>query len=223
MSSAYFVNRPSDSKRTLLESLPIYIKNLKTEDFSKIIGFYHQNNAYGYMSNFYKSPFVVNIKNFNVPELKSIADSNGNLLFINSEQAFMMFKGLTFFDRNPVKNFEIIAKLMSATDPNTIKSLGRCFVCTSVDSNKFDEKLWEKERCACMYDAIWYKFTQNSDICKQLLKTGNKHLVEATQNDKNWGNGLHISSHLHDPSKWTGTNLLGECLMVFRDSFFHKE
>jgi ribA/ribD-fused uncharacterized protein len=217
MTSPHFDKRPSDSKRSLLESLPIYIKNLKSEDFDKILGFYRQNDVNGYMSNFYKSPFKVSTKNFNLPELKKMADSDGNLNFTNSEQAFMMFKGLTFFDRNPAKNLDVMTQLMSATEPVTIKKLGRQLVCTSNDGAPFDEECWKKERCPCMYDALWYKFTQNTEICKELLKTNDKYLVEATQNDKNWGNGLHISSHLHDPSKWTGTNLLGECLMVLRN------
>jgi ribA/ribD-fused uncharacterized protein len=218
--SSYFVKRPSDSKRDSLESLPVYLKNLKSEDFNKILGFYSQSDAHGYMSNFYKSPFKVSIKNFNVTDLEKMADSDGNLCFTNSEQAFMMFKGLTFLDRNYSKNIEVLTQLMSETEPNAIKKLGRQLVCTSKDGAPFDEETWKKERCSCMYDSLWYKFTQNTDIYKQFLDTDDKHLVEATQNDKNWGNGLHMSSDdLQKPTKWTGTNLLGECLMVLRDRF----
>jgi len=223
MSASFVGARPSDAKHSLLEKLPAFKEKLNPADFSNIIGFYSQNKTNGFMSNFYKSFFKINVKQFAVPGLEKVSDSNGNLCFTNSEQAFMLFKGITFYHRNPVKNLDVMCRLMKSTDPVSIKKLGRMLDCSSVSGAKFDEETWNKERCACMYDALWYKFNQNVNLLNSLIDTGECYLVEATQNDKNWGNGRNISDGFNDPSVWAGTNLLGETLMVLRDVLFKNQ
>jgi ribA/ribD-fused uncharacterized protein len=202
--------RPSDKYSELLEKLPV-----QTNTGKPIISFYGQNNKNGFMSNFFPCTFKVPTSDLEIPEIKSLFDSG--ITFTNSEQAFMFEKGLIFYDRNPVKNLETLNKIVIGGSPGHVKKLGRQVICLGLDG-KFDQKTWDIVRCKCMYNACWYKFSQNKELAKMLLNTGDAHLVEATQNDLNWGNGLHINDKkLHEPKQWNGLNLLGEVLMVVRD------
>ncbi|KAL0490867.1 GTP cyclohydrolase [Acrasis kona] len=66
---------------------------------------------------------------------------------------------------------------------------------------------WEHVKEDFMYRAIHAKFTQNDDIRKILLGTGNAKLVEHTRNDSYWGDG----------GNGHGQNRLGVLLMKLRD------
>lgn len=66
---------------------------------------------------------------------------------------------------------------------------------------------WEQIKDDIMYNIIYCKFTQNPELTKKLLDTGNIELVEDnTWHDTYWGkcNGI-------------GKNRLGEILMKIRD------
>jgi N-glycosidase YbiA len=62
-----------------------------------------------------------------------------------------------------------------------------------------------KERI--MLEAVYAKFSQNTHLRELLLSTGDKILIEHTENDEIWGDKL----------DGTGTNKLGIILMVVRD------
>lgn len=65
---------------------------------------------------------------------------------------------------------------------------------------------WEKVKDDIMYDILWRKFTQNPELKKALLETGDAHLEEGNNwGDKYWGtvNGV-------------GKNKLGKLLMKLR-------
>lgn len=57
-----------------------------------------------------------------------------------------------------------------------------------------------------MYEGLKLKFTQNADLKKQLLETGDRELIEHTRKDKYWGDG----------GNGTGKNRLGILLMKLR-------
>lgn len=61
------------------------------------------------------------------------------------------------------------------------------------------------------------KFTQNPNLRKLLIDTGDYLIGEASPYDHRWGIGLGIKDEgAFDPSKWKGLNLLGEALMKAR-------
>ena len=67
---------------------------------------------------------------------------------------------------------------------------------------------WESVKDQVMFDAVWAKFTQNPDIARKLLDTGDAYLIEHTKNDSYWADG----------GDGSGKNRLGEVLMAVRDS-----
>jgi ribA/ribD-fused uncharacterized protein len=75
--------------------------------------------------------------------------------------------------------------------------------------NKWDRKKWdESEKEFYMKKGLMFKFSQNLNMLKVLLDTGNYTLVERSPRDPFWG-GLLPNS----------LNKLGEMLMIIRDNF----
>ena len=115
-------------------------------------------------------------------------------------------KALCFKDRKSA------ALIMKADDVRYIKELGRRV-------QPFDELTWNGVRQIIVYNGLIQKFSQNPDLKKLLLDTGDAVLAECAVNDRIWGIGL--SLHADDrfyPAKWNGQNLLGYVLMMARDS-----
>ena len=68
-----------------------------------------------------------------------------------------------------------------------------------------------------VYEGLVAKFSQNEDLKKRLLDTGNDILAECAVKDRVWGIGLSKNDpDRHDISKWKGQNLLGYALMMVR-------
>lgn len=66
---------------------------------------------------------------------------------------------------------------------------------------------WERIKEQVMYEVCYAKFSQNEDLKKKLLETGDKYLEEGnTWGDKEWGT-----------SNGVGKNKLGKILMRIRD------
>ncbi len=110
------------------------------------------------------------------------------ITYENNEAAFQAAKVLDKAER------EKFAKL----DPSAAKRKGRRV------QLRHD---WEKVKFDVMYQVCLAKFTQNEDLKKKLLGTGDEHLEEGnTWGDKIWGtvNGK-------------GQNHLGKILMRVRD------
>ena len=62
------------------------------------------------------------------------------------------------------------------------------------------------------------KFSQNEDLKKFLLATGDLILVEASPWDAIWGCGTGPDDDTtFDPKQWQGENLLGKALMKTRE------
>lgn len=74
-------------------------------------------------------------------------------------------------------------------------------------------KDWEDVKDNIMRKAVIEKFTQNLDIKKTLIQTGEQELVEKTTTDYYWGCGADGS----------GKNMLGLILMETRDKFTNLE
>lgn len=68
-----------------------------------------------------------------------------------------------------------------------------------------------------IYEGLVAKFSQNEELKKRLLYTGNDMLAECAVKDRIWGIGLSMTDpDRHDMSKWKGQNLLGYVLMMVR-------
>ncbi len=81
----------------------------------------------------------------------------------------------------------------------------------------FHADLWKQTAPEVMKQALLLKFNQNPDLKKDLLATGEKMIAEASPHDEFWGCGFGMNHpDVGDPKKWTGTNMLGKCLMDVR-------
>ncbi|WP_338792705.1 NADAR family protein [Bernardetia sp. MNP-M8] len=70
-------------------------------------------------------------------------------------------------------------------------------------------KNWDNMKDNIMYEAVKAKFTQHEDLKELLLSTQDAILVEHTENDDYWGDGL----------DGKGKNKLGKILMKIREEF----
>lgn len=81
----------------------------------------------------------------------------------------------------------------------------------------FDAKVWGKKGPDIMFKATYEKFKQNPELKHKLLETGDKIIVEATD-DPVWGIGMAISHpDATNPKKWRGDNKMGNLLGQIRE------
>lgn len=171
----------------------------------QIIGFWGHTNSNGYLSNFYPAEFEVE-NDLSFPDFKDIQVFKFNC----SEQYFMFWKGVVFYHNNPVENGKIMRQILVETNPKMIKALGRRI-------KGFDLDIWQTYKMDIMYNANFYKYSQDNTLLTQLLNTKDKYLAEASPKDTIWGIGVHPdSSKLLTPKDWRGQNLLGKVLMELR-------
>jgi ribA/ribD-fused uncharacterized protein len=102
-------------------------------------------------------------------------------------------------------------KIMNAETPKEMKALGR-------QVRNFDAFVWNKRAKQVVVQGNIHKFSQNDDLLKFLLSTGDKVLVEASPYDKIWGIGMSERDYgVDNPHNWKGMNWLGFALMEARD------
>lgn len=129
-----------------------------------------------------------------------------NIEYRTAEQYMMAEKARLFNDQ------QILSAIMAATTPKEAKQLGRKI-------RNFNPKVWDTHKKAIVTKGNYAKFSQNPDLKKYLLQTGDKILVESSPYDNIWGIGLDSTeARAIHPSNWPGQNLLGFCLMEVRDS-----
>lgn len=154
----------------------------------KIICFHNPDEENGFLSNWYLSDFIVD-----------------GLEFSSSEQYMMYRKALCF------NNLDIAKDIMNTTDVAVIKSLGRAV-------RGYDDRVWSGIRGRVVFDGVSAKFSQNEELKKQLLDTGESILAECAVRDLVWGIGLSMKDpDRFDMTKWRGRNLLGRILMKVRE------
>jgi ribA/ribD-fused uncharacterized protein len=141
----------------------------------------------GYMSNWFKSPFVYE-----------------GITYNNGEQYMMHQKALLCGDITTAK------KIMETERPDEQKFLGRCI-------QNYDEAAWSANRESIVFKGLCQKFLQNPKLHHLLKSTGDKVLVEASPYDCIRGVGLEEEDPLIlDEANWKGQNLLGKVLMKVR-------
>lgn len=124
--------------------------------------------------------------------------------FVTAEQFMMYKKALLFHD------YKTCAKIMNTSDPREQKAYGR-------EVKNFNNEKWEKYAKEFVYEGNFAKFSQNEDLCEQLIKTDGTILVEASPYDKIWGIGLAADNpKAQNKETWEGKNWLGEVLTDVR-------
>jgi len=154
---------------------------------TNVIGFHNPNEINGYLSNWYLSDFVFD-----------------GIRFSSMEQYMMYQKAITFNDN------EIADEILKTSDVRRVKALGR-------QVRGYNNIIWNGFRQIIIYRGLLEKFSQNEELKKQLLSTGNSFLAECAVQDKIWGIGLSMDDERRfDISQWQGQNLLGFALMRAR-------
>lgn len=126
----------------------------------QVIAFFHPDDAYGWMSNWFICDFTVDGKHYDCVE------------------RYMMYqKAILFGDSVTAK------KILGAPSPAAIKRLGR-------EVRGFDSNTWDAHKLNIVYTAVFEKFNQNDSLKKQLIATGDSVLAEANPNDSIWGIGV---------------------------------
>lgn len=150
--------------------------------------FHNTEEENGYLSNWYLSDFKVD-----------------SIQFSSMEQ-YMMYKKAIVFNDN-----KIAKEILETKDVSKIKALGRQVL-------NYDDTYWNGVRQIIIYKGLLEKFSQNEDLKKRLLNTGNDILAECAVQDKIWGIGLSMKDvNRWDMEKWRGENLLGFALMMVRE------
>ena len=155
--------------------------------------FHNPDEENGYLSNWYLSDFEID-----------------SIKFSSMEQ-YMMYKKAIVFD-----DTEIAKEILETTDVSRIKALGR-------QVSKYNDTHWNGVRQIIIYKGLLEKFSQNEDLKKRLLNTGNDILAECAVQDKSWGIGLSMKDvNRWDMEKWRGENLLGFALMIVREDLLRN-
>lgn len=153
-----------------------------------IIGFWKPTQKYGWMSQWYDSPFVIDGERFNC-----------------CEQYMMASKARLFGDE------KVRDQIMKTSNPNNMKRLGRAV-------KGFDDSVWMSKCFGIVCDGNYAKFTQDEHLRDLLLGTSNAILAEASPFDKIWGIGMTVDDkRFNNPKLWRGKNYLGGALMKVRD------
>lgn len=127
-----------------------------------------------------------------------------NVRYASAEHYMMAEKAKLFND------IEVRKRIITASNPGSAKALGR-------EVKGFDQAIWEQHRMDIVIRANIAKFSQNEELGKFLISTGNRVLVEASPVDKIWGVGLsEQDKEINNPLLWNGLNLLGFALMKVR-------
>ena len=106
---------------------------------------------------------------------------------------------------------ETLQKIMSEHDPVQLKTIMHFL------KRDNRQREWEAIAPEKIKPAILAKFSQNEELKKILINTGDKILGEASPHNRFWGIGLALTAkEALDKSKWTGKNVLGQLLMEVR-------
>ena len=145
------------------------------------------------LSNFHPAPFEVDSVKFNC-----------------NEQFYHYSKAVHFNDMSTAD------KILKEKVPGKQKSLGE-------QVKGFSNVEWEPISTDIMLKGLVCKFSQNTELLRSLVLTGNKLLAEASVKDLFWGTGVSLTSpNCLNPETYTGTNHLGKLLMSVREHCSEK-
>ena len=150
--------------------------------------FHLPTEPFGFLSNWYGSDFTVD-----------------GTRFSSCEQYIMYRKCMLFGDTATAR------RVMGTDSPEEQQKLAR-------NASGFCETVWSGMRQMIAVRGLYAKFSQDPELKRQLLETGNAYLVECAGKDRIWACGRHLwDDERRDTALWTGGNLLGFTLMEVRD------
>ena len=154
---------------------------------TEAVFFHKPSEPYGFLSNWYPSPF----------------DLDG-VHFTSAEQYIMYRKCRLFGDEASAR------EILATEDTQKQQAIGR-------NAKGYVGKVWEGMRQLIAVRGLLAKFSQNEDLKQQLLDTGEAWLVECAQSDPAWACGIRLDDpDRFDSGKWRGQNILGFALMEVR-------
>lgn len=124
-----------------------------------MIGFHHPAESHGFLSNWCYSVFSIDGKTF------------------TSMEQYMMYRKAEIF-----ADEEIMHRVMETNGVLRIKKLGRAV-------KEYCEPVWNGVRQIVVYRGLYAKFSQNPELCRALLNTGDAMLVECAVSDRSGGSG----------------------------------
>lgn len=104
---------------------------------------------------------------------------------------------------------EVAKKILQADTPGKAKALGR-------EVQNFQQKIWDENCDRVVEDGNFLKFSQNEELGRVLLGTGERGLVETSPNDRLWGVGFNSDDAEGREGEW-GENKLGKALERVRE------
>lgn len=141
----------------------------------------------GYLSNWYPAYFNLDGTTF------------------SSTEQYIMYRKCILFDDRPSA-----VAVLETHNPAEQQAIGQ-------NASGFVGTVWNGMKQLIAYRGIMAKFSQNDDLKKQLLATGDAYLVECAFKDKIWACGIRLNENERfDISKWKGQNILGFTLMEVR-------
>ena len=153
-----------------------------------VICFHNPDEENGCLSNWYLSDFSLN-----------------GVKYTSLEQYMMHQKAVRFHDE------EVAMKIMATDDVAEIKALGRLV-------KGYDGSYWNGVRQIVVYEGLKAKFSQNEELKRVLLDTGDDLLAECSASDHIWGNGISMyDERRFRVVNWEGQNLMGYTLMMVRE------
>lgn len=124
----------------------------------------------------------------------------------NGTEQYMMAKKALFF--NDQESYDLI---MNMSNPWDQKAQGK-------KVKNFNKEQWENYCRPMVRHGNLLKFSQNPELKRYLLATGEIEIVEASPTDTIWGIGLAENDpRAFDKSQWRGTNWLGIAIMEVRE------
>ena len=150
--------------------------------------FFHlPTEPHGFLSNWYPSPF----------ELDGVR-------FTSAEQYIMYRKCEIFGDAASAR------AVLATENPKKQQAIGR-------KAKGYVGSVWEGTRQTVAVRGLLAKFSQNGDLKRLLLDTGDAWLVECAHRDVVWTCGARLNEEERfDAAEWRGQNLLGFALMEVR-------
>ena len=150
---------------------------------------------YGFLCQWFPAPFEAEAKP---------GDSN-KISYPTAEHYMMHQKAQIYSDKATA------TKILATKSPAEAKYLARN-VNMSVDKGK----RWERQKYDVVERGTLLKFSQNPDLKRSLLGTGERELVEASPSDRVWGVGFPAEMAEAHRDSW-GMNLLGQALINVRE------
>lgn len=185
--AGYQLHRGIDGKT---DTRDLLLEAAQCERANGVVLFWKDTQDNGYLSNWGKSPLLIDGVSYNCVE-----------------QWLMASKSRACGDQS------VLEQIMSTPNPRKQKGLGR-----SLDK-KLVGRYWNaQQKWDAQLKGAMAKFQQHASLAVKLLRTGQKRIAEASPSDSIYGIGLSPSNPLaQDPANWSGMNLLGRALEHVRD------